>query len=319
MTAREGGRLGLAMTTLMMTLATGCNRKALSVLVDLPPDENQQTATGPAPVLPATLDSLLKLGVLDVPDDGPRPEIESFLDPDSAVARLPRDPAGNIDWMAALREGIIDPRPAPPDEEGRPARNRTDFKFAFDFYLPGPDSTLDAYFPHSAHTEWLNCQQCHSRIFRYRGTPITMADIFRGRYCAECHGKVSFPVMTDCERCHTGLSMPPNRATPELIGTVTLTPAAEIASRSRPDTAAQGGNFSRMGLPPAKFPHWLHRIRFRCKACHMEIFEPRAGANAITMGDISAGRFCGRCHNGRDAFAAGFGACERCHASEPAN
>ena len=46
---------------------------------------------------------------------------------------------------------------------------------------------------------------------------------------------------------------------------------------------------------------------------HSRTFEPEAGANAITMADINAGQSCGRCHNGTTAFAAGFGACQRCH------
>ena len=303
------------MTTLLVVLTPGCSKKALSVLVDLP-EEEAPVATGPAPVLPATIDSLLRLGLLGgLPDDTPRPEIENTLDPDSVVSMLPRDPAGNIDWVAALRNGTINPRTTLPDA---PSVRQTDFQFAFDFYLAGPDSTLDAYFPHSSHTEWLDCTQCHSRIFRYRGTPIGMADIFQGKYCGACHGKVSFPVITACERCHTGLDMPPNRATPELLGTVTMTPAAEIAAGNRPDSVevSSTSGFTRLGLPPSQFPHWVHRIRYRCKVCHMDLFEPRAGTNAVTMEDIASGRACGQCHDGQSAFAAGFGECERCHVSE---
>lgn len=25
------------------------------------------------------------------------------------------------------------------------------------------------------------------------------------------------------------------------------------------------------GMPPVVFPHWFHRIRFRCKVCHSEL------------------------------------------------
>jgi c(7)-type cytochrome triheme protein len=45
----------------------------------------------------------------------------------------------------------------------------------------------------------------------------------------------------------------------------------------------------------------------------MGLFEPKNGANLITMKDISAGRACGRCHDGVSGFKAGFGSCERCH------
>ena len=41
------------------------------------------------------------------------------------------------------------------------------------------------------------------------------------------------------------------------------------------------------GMRPVIFPHWFHRVRFRCKVCHHELgFEMRAGANEVTMGDI---------------------------------
>ena len=66
-------------------------------------------------------------------------------------------------------------------------------------------------------------------------------------------------------------------------------------------------------FPEATFPHWVHRIRFKCKVCHMEIFEPRQGANKILMSDISAGEKCGKCHNGKTAFDTGFTNCSRCH------
>ena len=34
------------------------------------------------------------------------------------------------------------------------------------------------------------------------------------------------------------------------------------------------------GMRPVIFPHWFHRIRFRCKVCHHELgFEMRAPQN----------------------------------------
>lgn len=65
--------------------------------------------------------------------------------------------------------------------------------------------------------------------------------------------------------------------------------------------------------PPAVFPHWFHRIRYKCFACHPAIVEMKAGANRITMDDIAAGKFCGVCHNGKIAWAPSFETCNRCH------
>jgi c(7)-type cytochrome triheme protein len=67
------------------------------------------------------------------------------------------------------------------------------------------------------------------------------------------------------------------------------------------------------GTPPATFPHWVHRIRFKCYACHPAIFEMKAGANKITMDAIQAGKFCGACHNGTTAWEVSFDTCNRCH------
>lgn len=79
------------------------------------------------------------------------------------------------------------------------------------------------------------------------------------------------------------------------------------------DSIGFSGGVRTDSLPRARFPHWVHRIRYRCKACHTQLFEPKAGANAVTMKAISNGQFCGRCHDGQTAFRAGFGQCERCH------
>jgi len=66
------------------------------------------------------------------------------------------------------------------------------------------------------------------------------------------------------------------------------------------------------GMRPVVFPHWFHRIRFRCKVCHDELgFKMRAGANDVRMVDIANGKFCGMCHNGQIAWGAE--RCDLCH------
>ena len=67
---------------------------------------------------------------------------------------------------------------------------------------------------------------------------------------------------------------------------------------------------------PVIFPHWFHRIRFRCKVCHNELgFEMRVGSNNITMGKISDGQYCGMCHNDEIAWSAA--RCDLCHSGKP--
>ncbi|MBI3374947.1 MAG: hypothetical protein HY017_24760 [Betaproteobacteria bacterium] len=70
------------------------------------------------------------------------------------------------------------------------------------------------------------------------------------------------------------------------------------------------------GMRPVVFPHWFHRVRFRCKVCHHELgFEMRAGANDVRMSDIIDGRFCGMCHNNDIAWGAE--RCDLCHSGKP--
>lgn len=70
------------------------------------------------------------------------------------------------------------------------------------------------------------------------------------------------------------------------------------------------------GLPPVVFPHWAHRVRYRCYACHPHPFGMSAGSNVFSLADIRAGRFCGECHDGRTAFAVEFDTCRTCHSAE---
>lgn len=70
------------------------------------------------------------------------------------------------------------------------------------------------------------------------------------------------------------------------------------------------------GMRPVVFPHWFHRVRFRCKVCHFELgFKMRVGANDITMGKIIDGQYCGMCHNGEVAWNVQH--CDRCHSGKP--
>ena len=67
---------------------------------------------------------------------------------------------------------------------------------------------------------------------------------------------------------------------------------------------------------PVIFPHWFHRIRFKCKVCHSELkIEMRAGANDFNMTKFSDGEYCGACHNGDLAWS--LENCDLCHSGKP--
>ena len=70
------------------------------------------------------------------------------------------------------------------------------------------------------------------------------------------------------------------------------------------------------GMRPVVFPHWFHRIRFRCKVCHADLgFKFKAGGNKITMAKIINGQFCGACHNGQISWSVEN--CNMCHSGIP--
>jgi len=70
-------------------------------------------------------------------------------------------------------------------------------------------------------------------------------------------------------------------------------------------------SMEKAGVNPVVFPHWFHRIRFKCKVCHEDIFIIKKGANDINMSKIMNGDFCGKCHNGLIAWEPLY--CDRCH------
>ena len=68
-----------------------------------------------------------------------------------------------------------------------------------------------------------------------------------------------------------------------------------------------------IAFPPSIFPHWVHRIHYRCDACHDDLFEMKRGVTPVTMDLINEGKVCGTCHNGKLAFNSSFETCTRCH------
>ena len=76
-------------------------------------------------------------------------------------------------------------------------------------------------------------------------------------------------------------------------------------------------NFSdKAGVRPVIFPHWFHRVRFRCKVCHSDLgFKFQAGGNQINMVKIIDGEYCGACHNGGIAWS--IENCDVCHSGKP--
>jgi c(7)-type cytochrome triheme protein len=90
--------------------------------------------------------------------------------------------------------------------------------------------------------------------------------------------------------------------------------------RPRPDEFGNVvmNNFAeKNGMAPVTFSHWVHRARFTCRLCHVDIgFGMQANSTGMHEADNHDGLYCGACHNGRIAFSAKNDPkeCVRCHA-----
>ncbi len=147
-----------------------------------------------------TWKSLAEDGIHD-PDN---PALSLLQSPAEALSLLPMDTAGNqVRWVKALEEGYIQPRTNIHPETKIEILD-------LDIVMPRTGSAKYVRFPHRAHTEWLDCSNCHDAIFKAKAgaTPVTMLQILSGEYCGRCHGAVAFP-LTECDRCHSVSSTTP--------------------------------------------------------------------------------------------------------------
>ena len=193
------GRGRVSVLLLPLILCGACSDDSLSLFFDIPPpteEEKAAAARSDGGATPADQDGV-PAGAAGA--EAEPPAIEAVTTWEQAQEMLPKDDMDQANWVEALETGIIQPR----DTIGGPPRGLT-ATFKFDFYLPGPDPSFDAFFPHSVHTEWLGCESCHPKIFPRRGTEITMDEVFAGAYCGACHGKVAFG-LDSCARCHTAM------------------------------------------------------------------------------------------------------------------
>lgn len=117
--------------------------------------------------------------------------------------KLPKERFGNgINWEKAEADGIIKPIDF---LEGVTAK-RSPLKIQKDFTLEAKMGGMpEIIFSHKKHTSWNGCDLCHPEIFvgvKKGTTKYGMVEIFDGKFCGVCHGKVAFPLL-DCQRCHS--------------------------------------------------------------------------------------------------------------------
>ncbi len=107
-----------------------------------------------------------------------------------------------------------------------------------------------------------------------------------------------------------------NHAKATLVGcmlTLTCNPVLSLAPGDVQYTREGGDPEKLESFPPSIFPHWIHRIRYRCDACHDSLFEMKSGGTTVTHDLMKQDKVCSTCHNGKVAFDAGFDNCHRCH------
>lgn len=124
--------------------------------------------------------------------------ITALQEPAEAMSAFPLDRRGGVDWVKALDLGIIEPRA---DLLGQAKIEVMDM----DIMFKDTGQMPWVKFPHTAHTKWLACSNCHPAIFiakKGANSDIDMDGILAGEYCGRCHDKVAFALWT-CERCHS--------------------------------------------------------------------------------------------------------------------
>lgn len=81
--------------------------------------------------------------------------------------------------------------------------------------------------------------------------------------------------------------------------------AQTVVKKKRPLPYEYGkvviNNYSeKAGVAPVVFDHWLHRAKYTCRLCHVDIgFAMKAGATSIKAADNMNGYYCGACHNNK--------------------
>lgn len=114
-----------------------------------------------------------------------------------ADGKLPLDRFGFINWLELKKRKVFTPVVSLDKNYREQIRdNKILFKSKSDF-------VNNVLFDHRIHSDWIKCEACHPAIFnaKLNGNHIRMLDMRQGRFCGQCHGKVSF-TFADCKRCH---------------------------------------------------------------------------------------------------------------------
>jgi len=131
-----------------------------------------------------------------------RKEVKFKYDFYKFVKGFPRARFGNkVDWLKAEEKGLIRLK----DYIEGVSIKRKPLNIPLDTELQAKEVGMpNIIFSHKKHAVWNGCEVCHPDIFGIKKgvTVFSMQDIFNGKFCGACHGKVAFPNI-DCRLCHT--------------------------------------------------------------------------------------------------------------------
>lgn len=189
----------VALVFFMLSSLTACSNKTLGLFFDIPPPKpkTEQAEDVDDNASENTSNSAFDTwtGAIQINTDNQDLPIESLTKWEDVLEALPKDYKKDADWSAAVEQGIIRPR------TGADPRSQLASIFKYDFIISAKKPKNDAFFPHSAHTEWLGCKNCHMTIYPNKRNPSKMRDMKKGESCGKCHGNVAFS-LKQCKRCH---------------------------------------------------------------------------------------------------------------------
>ncbi len=195
------GLIMLTIGAISLLLLNGCaaSDSVLRFFFDGVPQTGQQQALGPT-------DHARRRAPYKAPPPAVTfveiPDLPPPIDWRARFEALAKNDDGDVDWIRALNDKIITPRPGlaadAKDEEP------TDMDLE---YVPKGQPKYKVVFQHKTHTQWLGCPICHTDIFEQeQGKAVmTMAKLDAGAYCGVCHAKVALPELTNCPACHKAM------------------------------------------------------------------------------------------------------------------
>ncbi|MBI5503182.1 MAG: hypothetical protein HY899_00160 [Deltaproteobacteria bacterium] len=118
------------------------------------------------------------------------------------IRGYPTSRFGNkVDWLKAEASGLVKLKD---HLEGISIKRKTLSMPANEQIKAAVKGMPDIMFSHEKHAVWNGCELCHPEIFGVKkgSTVYSMQDIFDGKFCGACHGRVAFSNL-DCQLCHT--------------------------------------------------------------------------------------------------------------------